>query len=216
MLGWLKRLFGKDETDYSDPEEEAWQDEKDQIMDQMLGEMHDLVGHSLIPFFLGGSLHQYYFPNHIEGVGIATKELTSAGPEGASNKRYDAYELVMFTRHPLDPELSQDDATPFGKAQANINTLLNLIARYSEEAELNPNETCEFPEDMEEVGGKCLVFDGYAEQQVNGKTFGLLLIIEVFRAEMEYAREHGGGELIAKLKQAGAYPYSDLDRDPVV
>jgi hypothetical protein len=45
---------------------------------------------------------------------------------------------------------------------------------------------------------------------------GLLAIIEVFRSDMEYAQENGGAKLIKRLKSKGHYPYSDLDRDPVV
>jgi hypothetical protein len=37
----------------------------------------------------------------------------------------------------------------------------------------------------------------------------------VFRSEMEYARENGGAKLIRRLKKAGYYPYSDLDREAV-
>jgi hypothetical protein len=33
---------------------------------------------------------------------------------------------------------------------------------------------------------------------------------------MDYAREHGGEELLEKLKQAGHYPYSDMERPAVV
>jgi len=33
---------------------------------------------------------------------------------------------------------------------------------------------------------------------------------------MNYARQHGGKRLIARLKNAGYYPYSDLDRAPVI
>jgi hypothetical protein len=32
---------------------------------------------------------------------------------------------------------------------------------------------------------------------------------------MEYARRNGSEELLEKLKVAGHYPYSDLDREPV-
>jgi hypothetical protein len=40
--------------------------------------------------------------------------------------------------------------------------------------------------------------------------------MEVFRSEMEYAMEYGSTLLLDKLKAAGHYPYSDLDRGPVV
>jgi hypothetical protein len=92
---------------------------------------------------------------------------------------------------------------------------LNCIARYSAEATLNPNETCEFPPEMETVGGKCLIFDAYACDQKHAD-FGLLAIIEIHRSEMEYARKRGGRKLLDKLRKAGYYPYSDLDRPSVV
>ena len=41
--------------------------------------------------------------------------------------------------------------------------------------------------------------------------------MEIFRSEMDFARANGGEELVAKLKAEGHYyPYSDLDRAPVV
>ena len=97
-----------------------------------------------------------------------------------------------------------------------VNAVLNRIAPYSVQATLNPDKTCEFPEDMPAVGGRCLIFDGYpscSEDEV--VEFGLLAVIEVFRSEMDYAREHGGVELLRRLKAKGHYPYSDMDRQPV-
>jgi hypothetical protein len=69
---------------------------------------------------------------------------------------------------------------------------------------------------MPRVGEKCLIFDGYACHSDDvAENFGLLAIIEVFRSEMEYARKHGGAQLLKRLKSKGYYPYSDLDREPV-
>jgi hypothetical protein len=67
---------------------------------------------------------------------------------------------------------------------------------------------------METVGGKCLIFDAYGLDGEH-KDFGLLVVIEVHRSEMEYAREYGGKKLLDKLKIAGYYPYSDLERPAV-
>lgn len=220
MFSWIKRLLKQPEPetgpDLNDAAEEAWADEKEKRMESMLGPMHDKVMHALIPYAIGGGLDLYYYPNHIEGVGIATQELTHAGPTGSNNKTLDAYEIVMFTRHALDLDQAKDDTTPFGQAHMNINAVLNAMAPYSEQATLNPNATCEFPSDMDRIGGKCLLLDEYAKEPVGERSFGLMVVIEVFRQEMYHAREHGGAELIQKLKDAGAYPYSDLDRDAVV
>jgi hypothetical protein len=195
---------------------QEWDERKSRLMEASLGKEHDMVMHAIIPYHIGGGLDLYYYPNGLPGTAVATKELTELPNEGPSNDVYRSYELVMFTRHPLDLDAAKDERTPFGRAHATINAVLNLIARYSAQARLNPNETCEFPAGMQRVGGKCLVFDGYAcHSDEVADRFGLLALIEVFRSEMDYARKHGGAELLKRLKDAGHYPYSDLDREPV-
>ena len=124
-------------------------------------------------------------------------------------------ERLLFTRHSPSLDDTHNSDTPFGRAHIKINSVLNRITPYSAQATLNPNETCEFPDEMDDVGGKCLIFDRYGTEQ--GKApFGVLLLIEVFRSEMDYVREHCGRNLFEKLKEAGHYPYSDMEREPVV
>ncbi|MCA9251290.1 MAG: suppressor of fused domain protein [Phycisphaerales bacterium] len=194
----------------------AWYDRKSALMQSTLGAEHGIVMHALIPYEMGGGLDLYFYPNGIEGTGFATKELSEIPTEGSSNDIYDLYEMVMFTRLPLELELFRDESTAFGQTYKTFNAILNAIALYSRHATLNPCETCEFPEDMDIIGGKCLIFDGYAAHpDPEVETFGLLAPIEIFRAEMNYARENGGAKLIDLLKAAGHYPYSDMDRDSV-
>jgi len=47
-------------------------------MEAILGKEHDMVMHAMIPYAIGGGLDLYYFPNKIEGVAIATKELSES------------------------------------------------------------------------------------------------------------------------------------------
>lgn len=195
---------------------QQWYERKSRLMEASLGKEHDMVMHALFPYALGGALDLYYYPNGLPGTAIATKELSEMPNEGSSNNIYRSYELVMFTKHRLDLDAAQDEETEFGRAHANVNAILNRIAPYSAQATLNPYETCEFPAGMERVGGKCLIFDGYACHSDNvAEDFGLLAVIEVFRSEMEYARRHGGAKLIKWLKAKGHYPYSDLGREPI-
>ena len=218
MFDRLKKLFGKGDAAKEDDGRaaEAWYEHKSRLMEEILGQEHDMVMHAIIPYAMGGGLDLYYFPNAVQGAGIATKELSELPNEGSSNREFSCYELVMFTRHALNLDEAKDENTPFGKAHKNINSILNYIAPYSAQATLNPNETCEFPAEMESVGGKALIFDAYGFRSDDiVRRFGVLLIIEVFRSEMEFARANGGSELIARLKAAGHYPYSDLDREPV-
>ncbi|MDB5313285.1 MAG: hypothetical protein JWO38_7487 [Gemmataceae bacterium] len=202
-----------------DAEEEVarqWYERKSRLMEASLGKEHDMVMHAIIPYAIGGGLDLYYYPNGLPGTGVATKELSELPNEGPSNNVYRSYELVMFTKHRIDLAAAKDGSTEFGRAHMSINAVLNRIAPYSAQATLNPNETCEFPTGMERVGGKCLIFDGYAcHSDDAAENFGLLAIIEVFRPEMEYARKRGGAKLIERLKSDGHYPYSDLDREPV-
>ena len=68
---------------------------------------------------------------------------------------------------------------------------------------------------MNVVSNKCLIFDAYGPQPGTPKAFGLMAAIEIFRSEMDFAREAGGRQLLDLLNDAGHYPYSDLDREPV-
>ena len=213
-----KRNKPKDpESQHDGVAEHEWYKKKSEFLESLLGEGHDIVMHAIIPFAIGGGLDLYYYPNGIPGTAIATKELVDRHGNGPSNRVYPAYELVMFTIHALNLDEAKDDTTPFGSAHRNINSILNLIARYCTEATLNPNDTCEFPKEMKGVGGKCLIFDGYSPtDSVGPNGMGLLLIMEVFRSEMTFAMENGGDKLIQMLKDSGHYPYSDLERQPVV
>lgn len=210
------------EGDASDAAADAWNEQKSAWMEELLGPEHDMVMHAIIPYFLGGGLDLYYYPNGVTGIhcvtgtGIATKELSTLPGDGSSNKIFQNYEMVMYTKETLDLDLAKDASTPFGAMHDTINRFLNMMAPYSAEASLNPHETCEFPEDMEDVGGRCLIFDYYgATSEEFPAEFGLLLLIEIFRSEMAYARENGGDALIKLLQEHGHYPYSDLDREPV-
>ena len=82
---------------------------------------------------------------------------------------------------------------------------------------MNPYETCEVPYGEDEI--LCLVFDIYKpdnkEFKIGKRKHHLLLCLEVFRSEMEFARKYGTEELLDKLKLFGHYPYSDLNRRPV-
>lgn len=196
--------------------EQRWYDQKSAWMEASLGQAHDIVMHAIVPYSIGGGLDLYYYPNRLPGTAIATMELSEVFDEGPSNEVYRNYELVMFTRHSLDLDAANDDATAFGRMHRTISAILNQIAPFSEQAKLNPNDTCEFPTDIERIGRKCLIFDGYSlhSNEEYGK-FGLLAIIEIFPSEMAYARENGGANLLDRLKVKGHYPYSDLDREPV-
>ena len=196
-------------------DEQDEQEDQDEIAAQEWYDQKSALMVGIIPYAIGGGLDLYYFPNGIEGTAVATKELSEIPGEGSSNDVFDFYELVMFTRLPISLDDAQNESTAFGQVHGSINAILNSIASYSAQATLNPHETCEFPEDFERIGGKCLIFDAYGSDEDHSE-FGLLLVMEIHRSEMDFARKNGGEKLIAKLKKAGVYPYSDMDRSAVV
>lgn len=175
--------------------------------------MHGMVGHAIIPFSIGGAVDMYYFTNHIPGTGFATMELLDPNGNGPKPNRLGTYELVAFTKEIYN----ESEATAFNLIERRICGIFTAIGNYSFDAVLNPNETCEVPPGDDT--NRCLVFDNY---QPGGKAFTvdnrkhhLLLCIEIYRSEMEFARKKGSAALFNLLKQKGFYPYSDLSREPV-
>ena len=221
MLNFFKKLFGithqQAAKDFTEQEYETDYELKLQGLENVLGKMHDLVGHAIISFAVGGAVDMYYFPNHIKGTGFATMELLEPDGTGPLPNRHGTYELVAFTKH--NYEHNSDTQTPFYFIERKVCGFFTTIGDYSRQAIINPNETCEIPND-EGKENTCLIFDLYEPENkkfiIGDRHHHLLLCIQVFRSEMEYARENGSDQLFEKLKQAGHYPYSDLDRAPVV
>jgi hypothetical protein len=193
----------------------SWLDKKLAWMEHWLGEEHDQVCQSAVPFDQGGGLDLHYYPNTWEGTGIATQTLSRGPDRGPSNVAFKNYELLMVTPESLDLDAAFDLESDFGRAHHSIMVTLECIARFSLETTLNPGETCEFPSSLGVIGGHCLIFDGIGVQAEQIE-FGVLLLIDIHPDEMTFALEHGGGELLDRLRKAGHYPYSDRKRKSVV
>ncbi len=219
MLNFIKKLFGKKEKaaqEFTDEESNLDYELKAKGLEVMLGPIADIVGHAIIPFAIGGAVDMYYFPNHIKGTGFATMELLDPAGKGPLPNRFGTYELVSFTNKGY--EINEDPQTPFNLIERKICGIHTSIGFYSSQAVLNPNETCEIPGDDGEEN-TCIIFDLYEPDgkqfKIGEKKHHLLLCIQIFRSEMEFSRANGSNELFKKLKDAGHYPYSDLDRQPV-
>jgi hypothetical protein len=195
----------------------AWQQRKLALMEQMLGPRHELGAQAKRAYADGGALNLFFFPQASGGVAIATQELSRWPYPSPKNDEFDQFELVWMTRHPLDSEGGIGGTSPFATAYKAATPSLNLMARYAEQATLNSGDTSEFPPRMPQVGGKTFVMFGLDQRSSDlvGR-FGLMLLVEVFRSEMDFARDNGSAALRERLEAAGVYPYSDLDREPVV
>jgi hypothetical protein len=209
--------------EFTEEEYNSYYENKKRALESILGEMYPLVFHAIIPFFIGGPVDIYCFSNAMPGTALVTMELIQPDGSGPMPNDIGTYELIAFTKHdvstsscekakPVDP-----DGCQFDKINQQITSIFTTIANYSFEGVLNPKDTCELPQD----GGKniCVVFDEYQKPEnpfvIDGRRHCLLLCIEVFRSELEYAIEKGSDKLFKKLKKHGYYPYSDLDREPV-
>ena len=221
-MSFFKKLFGGQEKDEPIPEPKFTQEqfdknyeEKEKRLERVLGKMYGMVGHAIIPFEVGGAVDMYYFPNHIHGTGFATMELLDPNGNGPKPNRFGTYELVAFTKELYNK--NEETSTAFNLIERRVCGIFTTISNYSFQAVLNPNETCEVPTDGEE--NRCLVFDNYQPDnkqfKIGDRQHHLLLCLEIFRSEMEFSRKNGSKELLDKLKAAGHYPYSDLDREPV-
>ena len=221
-MSFLKKLFGGKSKEIEVPAREFTDEEferdyklKEQGLENVLGAMHGIVGHAIIPFSIGGAVDMYYFTNGIKGTGFATMELLDPDGNGPKPNRIGTYELVAFTR--LNYNDNEENPTEFNTIERRFCGIFTTIGNYSSQAVLNPFETIEVPNGTDE--NNCLILDKYApegkEFAIGDRTHHLLLCLEVFRSEMEFARKNGSGKLIELLKEKGFYPYSDLDRDPV-
>ena len=222
-MNFFKKLFGSKENKQESPKREFSEDElnndyelKTQGLENVLGSMHGVVGHAIIPFEIGGAVDMYYFRNHIPGTGFATMELLDPDGNGPKRNRIGTYELVAFTK--LEYNEDEQNQNAFNQIERRICGVFTTIGNYSSQAILNPGETVEIPNGTNE--NNCLIFDNYNPEgkgfKIGDRNHHLLLCLEVFRNEMDFARKNGTGKLIELLKEKGVYPYSDLDRNSVI
>lgn len=233
MRDWIRKLwpFGasrKAEADAGHDRDIEHYEAKRAAMERILGPMDDLVGHAIIPFQIGGAVDMYSFSRAMPGTVFATMELILPDGSGPKPNRLGTYELVACTVHEWEEEKDRaGQATAQDKEQQcdidrierRICGIFTTIGNYSRDVVVEPGQTAEIPgEDGNDT--KCLVFDEYDTKgvpfDIEGTRHGLLLCIEVHRSEMEFAMEKGTAALLAMLKEAGHYPYSDLGRQPVI
>jgi hypothetical protein len=216
MLDIFKKLLGKkDKVQLENVEFDEYMKLKESGLERVLGKMYPKVMHAIIPFQVGGAVDMYFFPNAMPGTGFVTMELLDPKRPGPQKSKIGNYELIAFTRRHIEVEREKAE---FSAIERRFCGIFTAIGRYSFEAVLNPGETIELPSNQGKPT-QCLILDEYKNEgiefTVGNQKHGLLLLIEVFRSEMEYAMKNGSQAVIQKMKEKGYYPYSDLDREPV-
>lgn len=182
-------------------------------LERILGKMDEMVGHAVIPFQVGGPVDMYRFPNGIQGTAFATMELIEPDGSGPKPSSIGTFELVAFTK------LKIDDSELFYQTELRIRSMLTSVARLSYFEVMNPMDTCEIPGD-DGVEIRYFVLGNWKKGsipfRIGDRNHGLLLCIEIFKSEMDFAMRQGSKNLFQRFKESGNYPYSDLDREPVV
>lgn len=229
MFEWLKKFKSSKKKEFSTEELNEFDQAKEKALEKILGPIDEVVGHAIVPFQVGGEVDMYYFSQYLPGTVCPTMELISLIGKSPKPNRMGTYELVTCTRLKNTLDITEPPADRFKRFQENRLTLfeiidnrlkriMTMIGFYSYDAVLQPGQTADLPWGEGEV--KHLIFDEFDTRgvpfEINGKRHGLLLIMEIFASELEYARRYGSGLLFDKLKDAGVYPYSDMDRQPVV
>lgn len=216
-MSFFDKIFGKKKTnDRIDEELDQFYLDKDKFLEESLGKQTPTVGHAIISFEAGGAVDMYYYHHKDKGTIFATQELINPKGENPIPNRLGLYELVALTKHSYQGDKVGEGL--FGAIERRFCGIFTGIGNFSFQAKLEPGETCELPVD----GGpnRCLIFDEYRDSKkpfiVNGQEYGLLLIIEVHRDEMQYAMEYGSEKLFTLLREKGHYPYSDLGRESVI
>ncbi|MBX2873949.1 MAG: suppressor of fused domain protein [Saprospiraceae bacterium] len=223
-MNWWKKILGRKDLVFDpvaefpigDEQMDQYYEWKKAGLEKQLGPMQDKFDHAIIPFVLGGAVDVYCFPKAKGGTALSTMELIHPDGSGPVPNELGTYELVAFTRH--KPKAKQAEDSAFTVMERKISSLLSIIAQHSFLSSLEPGETAEVPN--EDGNSHYLVFDKYQARRrpfrIGNHDHGLLLIMEVHKSELKYARKYGTHKLIEKLKQAKVYPCSDLDREPVI
>jgi hypothetical protein len=220
-MGFLKKLFGdaKEENttakkSFTDEEFTTDYELKSKGLEEVLGASNGIVGHAIIPFEVGGGVDMYYYDKHIPGTAMVTMELLDPAGNGPKVNRIGTYELIAFTKEKYNENDTDENQTPFNLIERRFCGIFTMIGNYSFQAVLNPNETIEVPNNTD--SNYCLLFDKYADFKIGNRDHHLLLCLEVFEKEMNFARKYGSEVLLQIMKDKGHYPYSDLNRKPVI
>lgn len=193
---------------------EAFYEQKQSAIETLLKSSIETVFHAIIGYPLGGPLHIGVSKHPSGGTYLSSEEVMSFEDEYPKPNSLGRYELVMATK------LERDGEGP-PELEARLlycRTVMTMIARYSENAILEPLQTVQLP--MGENETHYYLFDAIVDEEklvrVGAEAFHILCVIYLHESESDYARIHGTEAVVSKLKAAGHYPYSDLEREAVV
>jgi len=182
--------------------DELW-DERLAALEALYGKSDDMVGHGVVPFYLGadvgGAADIVYFLSHIPGRLSVTAELI--GCEDQKHGPLGNYELAIAHR----------DANEWGP------DLISRLAHYTLDAVLKPAETMDIaPATPEDSTIDALMFFDYGTFSFRSRRAGVLLCVGITEKEKKACLAGKSTAVITALKDKGVFPYTDLTRDSVI
>jgi len=197
-------MVNDDQLDTDDADDwQKWWDARVAAMEQVLGKSHNILGHAVVPFYLGaetgGAADIIYFHNHLDGIVSATSELI--GNDEQIFNQMGNYELIVAHR----------DDEKWGP------NLISTLAHYTLEAELNHRDTMDIGEATPDGSTiAALLFLEYARFPVFERECGLLLCIGITKDELSACRAGNHETVEAALKKNNIYPFTDLYRESLL
>lgn len=171
-------------------------------LERLFGTASEHGFHSVVPFHLGGAADVLIFPNHITGATLyVTGDLTGEVSAQVPNSRWQQYELAICVR---------------GEEKWPPNTISRL-AMYCRDTAVEPGETMDIAAALPQPSAiSAFLFAEYGHFRLNHRRCGVLLCIGITADELQSCFENGSTALLAQLRGAGIYPFTDLHREPVV
>ena len=186
----------------SDDSSGDWQktwDAREVALKSVLGETDSKVFHAVVPFHLGGNADVLCFREHIPGRVLATCELL--GEECQIQNELGTYELAIA-------QLDENDWAP---------NVISRLARYTCDALLEPGHTMDISSAVPKASTvAAFLFCEYARFDFHGRDAGLLLCLGITSDELRLYHAGDRKKVVAALKSARVYPYTDLYRDSVL
>jgi hypothetical protein len=183
---------------------EEWWDARILALESVLGPADDMVGHAVIPFFLGveagGSADILYFTSHLPGIVSVTANLI--GETDQIKNALGNYELAICHR--------DDEAWGPG--------IIAKLAYMTLETKLEPGETMGGEQGVAPDGSAivALLLAEYGRFSVRGMPAGLLMLVGITSEELAACRAGRRAEVENALKAAKVWPYTDLWRQSVL
>ncbi|MBP5621495.1 MAG: hypothetical protein J6X44_05720, partial [Thermoguttaceae bacterium] len=155
-----------------------------------------------LPFLKKALSNESEEERFVKTANVYMRIMTFIGRYVESYKTINRYETLEFP-HDFDDEELAGRCFVFdalGTPYSNNKSATDLLASFDRDVYAFPGENKDekTERDPDEPG-----------------TFGLLLIIELNRSEMNQARKEGGKNFIERLKQENVWPFSDLNRKKI-